>query len=158
MPVREGHSERVFRLSEVLYGTVSDFSRWILPPTSGWLMSNLAEHWRARADELELYAPVAALAFRECASDLDRESRSDAAKVVTLSEASRIGGYSTDHLQREVSRGKIPNAGRRNRPRLRVLDVPVKPGHTCALPSREPVNQFSARRRIVADAQKRTGA
>ena len=74
--------------------------------------------------------------------------------VVTLLEASRIGGYSVDHLQRLVARHTITNVGRKYAPRIRRADVPTKPGYSSAtLPAPTAADQFSARRRIVADAQ-----
>lgn len=79
--------------------------------------------------------------------------------VITLEEASRVGGYSVDHLQRLVALGTIPQAGRKGAPRIRRSDVPSKPGHDApVLPSRGAADQLSVRRRIVADAQAHKGA
>ena len=79
--------------------------------------------------------------------------------VVTLQEASLIGGYSVDHLQRLVAGGTIGNVGRKGAPRVRRADVPIKPGHgSASLPTASPPDSFSARRRIVADAQTQRGA
>lgn len=79
---------------------------------------------------------------------------------VTLKEASLLGGYSVDHLQRLLAAKSIENVGRKNAPRLRRSDVPTKPGRSNAAPLPAGVrgDQLSARRRIVADAQARTGA
>ncbi|MDB4882889.1 MAG: hypothetical protein JWL95_1655 [Gemmatimonadetes bacterium] len=74
--------------------------------------------------------------------------------VVTLQEASRIGGYSVDHLQRMVAAQTITNVGRKHAPRMRRADVPTKPGHRAPLlPGPQALDQLSPRRRIVADAQ-----
>lgn len=72
--------------------------------------------------------------------------------AITLREAHRIGGYSVDHLQRLVASGRLENVGRKNRPRLRRTDVPIKPGHAGVAPLLSPtdVAQFDKRRRIVA--------
>ena len=48
---------------------------------------------------------------------------------MSLKEASTLGGYSTDSLQRMVAAGRIQNCGRKGRPRIRRADVPAKPGH-----------------------------
>jgi hypothetical protein len=72
--------------------------------------------------------------------------------AISLREAHLIGGYSVDHLQRLVRSGKLANVGRKNRPRLRRADVPIKPGFVAAEPLRSQSvgAEFDARRRIVA--------
>ena len=92
------------------------------------IVSGLAAHWRAQAAELERFAPAASQAFRDAADQLDNVLQSDE-ESVTLAEASRLGGYSIDALQRMVASGKIENAGRKGRPRIRLAHVPTKPGH-----------------------------
>lgn len=67
--------------------------------------------------------------------------------VVTLREASAMGGYDYDSLQRMVSAGSIENVGRKGAPRIRRADVPVKPGHSLRLPATG--DQLSVRRQIV---------
>lgn len=107
----------------------------------------LPDQWRTRAAELEPYAPAVALAFRRAAEELEREIAGDQ-EPVSLAEGSRLGGYSADHLQRLVASGKLENIGRKNRPRIRRIDVPTKPGHR--LPSDADGDHFPDRRRIVA--------
>jgi len=111
-------------------------------------LANLAERWRSRADELEPFAAGPAQAFRRAADELEGEIRALDVESVTLSEASAIGGYSVDHLQRLVATAQLENVGRKHRPRVRRADVPVKPGHT--LHEDGEGAHFSARRRIVA--------
>lgn len=89
--------------------------------------------WRQRAAELEPYAPAAAVAFRRAADELQDALHATEGEPLTLEEASQAGGYSVDHLRREVRRGHIPNAGRKNAPRIRRADVPRKPGHIATL-------------------------
>lgn len=94
-----------------------------------------------------------------CAEVLNDLRELVAEDTLTLSEASLVGGYSVDHLQRLVARGAIQNYGVKGRPRIRREDVPRKPGHgSVALPPAPSSDQLSARRRIVADAQTRKGA
>ena len=57
--------------------------------------------------------------LRKCFEALDNEE-------LTLEEASRLGGYSVDHLRRLVNDGTVPNAGVKGRPRIRVADVPFR--------------------------------
>ena len=96
-------------------------------------------------------APLPSAAARNKSTRERREVQalleSNELDAVTLKEASLMGGYSVDHLQREVSHGRIPNVGRRGRPRIRRCDVPKRPGHT--LPENQPGGQFASRRRMA---------
>jgi len=124
-------------------------SRKALPvlPVAGRAQTRLMAVWRSRADELAPYAAPAAEAFRTAARELEGELRA-CDDAVTLSEASRLGGYSIDHLQRLVAQGTLENVGLKGRPRIRRADVPQKPGYSLR---RQPsADQLSARRRIVA--------
>ena len=89
----------------------------------------LSSQWRSRASDLERYSPSAAQAFRDAADELENALQS-VEGCVSLKEASRLGGYSTDSLQRMVAGGRIQNCGRKGKPRIRRVDVPVKPGHS----------------------------
>ena len=108
--------------------------------------SELPARWRTTADTLERFAPAAAAAFRDCASELEAAGQ-DVLDAVTLQEAHQMGGYSVDHLQRLVRRGSIENVGRKGSPRIRRSDVPSRPGH--ALPCGAPTSQFGSRRRMA---------
>jgi hypothetical protein len=88
----------------------------------------LSSQWRSRASDLERYSPSAAQAFRDAADELEKVLQNDE-ETVSLKEASALGGYSGDALQRMVSRGRIRNCGRKGKPRIRRAEVPVKPGH-----------------------------
>ena len=92
------------------------------------IVSALPAHWRARAAELDRFAPAAAQAFRDAADQLQQAIQS-AEESVSLREAAEIGGYSVDALQRIVAAGRIENAGRKGKPRIRLAQVPTKPGH-----------------------------
>jgi hypothetical protein len=89
----------------------------------------LVTAWRSRAEQLAPYAPAAAQAFRDAASELEKVWNDASAEAVSLAEAHRIGGYSVDHLQRLVASGALENVGKKGKPRIRIGDVPVKPGH-----------------------------
>lgn len=45
-------------------------------------------------------------------------------ELLTLTEASARSGLSEEHLGRLVREGKVPNAGRKGRPRVRAGDLP----------------------------------
>jgi hypothetical protein len=106
----------------------------------------LLSQWRSRASDLERYSPSAAQAFRDAADELEKTLQSGEG-CVSLKEASTLGGYSTDSLQRMVAAGRIQNFGRKGKPRIRRADVPVKPGHTAA-----GLLEESGRRHITASA------
>lgn len=91
--------------------------------------ADLIQEWRSRATQLDRYAPVAAQAFRDAADELEAALDSSA-DTVSLRDAAKLGGYSVDHLQRLVRVGSIANVGRKGKPRIRRVDVPVKPGYT----------------------------
>ena len=113
---------------------------------------DLVQLWRSEAEILAKYSEPSAAMTRRHADELEA-ALIDLDDVVTLTEAHLIGGYSIDHLQRLVASGEIPNVGRKNRPRIRRSDVPIKPGHRSPhspdLPT-TPEDVFSRRRRIVA--------
>ena len=110
----------------------------------------LLNHWTRRAEELRrLHALVdGAALLEEILTELRAAAARDNGAAVTLREASRLGGYSVDHLQRLVAAGALENVGRKHRPRIRQGDVPRKPGYV--LPAADSQDYFPARRRIVA--------
>lgn len=91
-------------------------------------VADLAATWRAIAAELRRSAAAegAARALERAAHDLEDALRREADETLSLQEAARVSGYSADHLARLVRQGKIPNAGRRNAPRVRRGDLPHK--------------------------------
>ena len=45
---------------------------------------------------------------------------------MSLVDAAQVSGYSADHLGSLVRQGKLPNVGRKNAPRVRRTDLPIK--------------------------------
>jgi hypothetical protein len=88
---------------------------------------------RARAKELrEFRAESLACALEWAATKLETSLISEADRIVYLPEAARISGYSEGHLARLVRRGQIPDMrppGSHGRIKVRVGDLPTKPGH-----------------------------
>jgi hypothetical protein len=87
-------------------------------------LADLSARWIARADELAPYAPAAAEAFRRAAVELEAAQRAADDEVLSLADAAAVSGYSSETLRHMVSRGRIPNAGRRGAPRIRRADLP----------------------------------
>ena len=93
------------------------------------MISDLCKSWRELAELFRSHAdkPLA-LAYEKCANELEEALSRDGEQLLTLQEASRISGYSADHLGRAVREGKIPNAGRCGSPRICLRDLPRKTG------------------------------
>lgn len=91
-------------------------------------LSELSSTWCTRADELAPFSPAAAEAFRRAAQELRAALTQLEGEVITLEQAATESGYSREHLARAVRTGRIPNAGRKGAPRVRRVDLPVKPG------------------------------
>jgi hypothetical protein len=88
--------------------------------------THLLAHWRAHAAEIEAYAQPAAAAFRRAADQLEGALQSTYTELLTLEQAAVESGYSADHLGRLIRQRRIPNAGRKNAPRIVRSDLPRK--------------------------------
>lgn len=89
-------------------------------------MTSLIDRWRARASELEPYAPAAAAAYRTAASELATEEfRLDNEKL-KIAPAARECGFSAQHLRRMVREGRLRNYGKKNAPLVRRGDLPKR--------------------------------
>jgi hypothetical protein len=94
------------------------------PPTT---ITELTTAWREQAKELERYqAHAQAATLQLCAAQLDETARRIDDGVLSLADASRRSGYSADHLSKLVATNRIPNAGRKGKPLIRVRDLPKK--------------------------------
>ena len=90
----------------------------------------LRTKWRARRDEFARFRASVdgATLCDEMLAELDRAILARDDDTLTLNEASTVSGYTVDHLARLIRHGRIPNSGRRGAPRIRVRDIPVRPG------------------------------
>ena len=113
----------------------------VLPLKAKWM----AEADRYRQDDARV---AAAKLIDRFVGDVDALLAADAEDILTLTEASTRSGYSRGHVGRLVRQGTLPNAGRRNAPRIRASDLPVK---TTRLPADDPTPQFThtSRRQVV---------
>ena len=106
------------------------------PTPIGTVIANLPAHWRERAELFRAHgATESAVTLEYVATELEDAMRALGERLVTLTEASREGGYSTRHLARMIAQGTLVNRGHAHRPLLRLAEVPRRPGH---LPPREP--------------------
>ena len=87
-------------------------------------VSDLPAPWRARADELEPYAPAAAAAFRTAAAELEAALQATADELLPPAESSTASGLSKRRLRELEAEGKLKNYGRRGRPLYRAADLP----------------------------------
>lgn len=90
---------------------------------------SLVESWREEADSIRVRYADERLAhvLEVAAMDLERAIENTSGQLLTLQQAAERSGYSVEHLGRMVASGKIPNAGRKGAPRIRLADCPVKP-------------------------------
>ena len=90
-------------------------------------INELSKSWRELAELFKSHDDKPpAVAYERCARELEEALREEGDKLLTLREASRISGYSVDHLGRAVREGKIPNAGRYRAPKICLRDLPKK--------------------------------
>jgi hypothetical protein len=91
--------------------------------------AEIAEKWQrklAEMEELDAYPSGAALC-RLFLRDLDLVRAAKDERLLSLREAAVESGYHVDSLSRLVRQGRIPNAGRKHRPRVRPKDLPRRP-------------------------------
>jgi len=95
------------------------------------VIAGLPVEWKSRAMKLRRWAGAsdAARAWEAAAEELEAALTGEEDDLLDLPSASFVSGYSADHLGRLVRQGRIPNAGRRNAPRIRTSDLPRKPGY-----------------------------
>ena len=65
----------------------------------------------------------------EILADLDKVEREQRERLLKLSGASRACGYTADHLRVLIKAGKLTDYGRPHAPRVRLDELPMKPGH-----------------------------
>jgi hypothetical protein len=93
-------------------------------------IDQLIQHWTERQAEwsrFRVQVDGATLAG-EIVGDLESLAKADGTEELTLTAASALSGYSSDHLSRLIRDGTLPNAGRKGAPRIRRADLPIRPG------------------------------
>jgi hypothetical protein len=106
-------------------------------------LGSLPHRWRERAEQLRDWGGSAETArmWERAATELEQALRSVGGETLTLKQATEVSGLTAGHLGDLVRSGKIPNAGRKNAPRIRRADLPAKkreperpPQRSCARP------------------------
>ena len=117
-------------------------------------LRNLAEKWRTEAKRFRQFeAHGQAAACEQLANELEAALAAWDVSPLTVTEASEHSGYSEDHLRRLVRRGQVPNAGRRNSPRILRKDLPRKPHSRDGSGSQDPLDSKEQIARSVADSK-----
>lgn len=87
----------------------------------------LTERWRTQATELRLYGAVGqATALEACADQLEATERVYLFEELTVQEAADELGVSYETIGRRLRRGDVLNAGEKNRPRVRRIDLAAR--------------------------------
>ncbi len=109
-----------------------------------------AHKWTSRRDDFQALGVLVdgARICDEVLVDFGKVLETESNAALTLGEAAARSGYSAGHLGRLVRQGTLPNAGRRNAPRIRASDLPVK---ATGLPADDSAPQFThtSRRQVV---------
>ena len=88
---------------------------------------DLTDQWEADAEKLREYGQESAAKVAELHAYQLREAlRAAGDESLTLAEAAAESGYSKRRLRELVSKGSVPNAGRKGAPRIRRGDLPRK--------------------------------
>ncbi|MGI8497329.1 MAG: hypothetical protein ACR2OG_07090 [Gemmatimonadaceae bacterium] len=92
-------------------------------------VARAVEEIRDKAQELrDAFGDEArARALEWAALRIEAAQHAGAGELLTLGDAARRSGYSADHLARLVRSGRLPNAGRPHAPRIRLVDLPLRP-------------------------------
>ena len=107
-------------------------------------LETLPDTWRERAQQLQDWGSGEGLAraWERAAIELEPSLRQQQGETLNLQEEARESGYSADHLGELVRQQKIPNFGRKNAPRIRRADLPIK---------RRPRQRMSGTTEVAAD-------
>jgi hypothetical protein len=94
--------------------------------------------WRARREELRILDALVdgAALIDQLLIDVEDLLADEAEVELTLTAAAARSGYSRGHLARLVRQHRIPNSGKRGAPRVRLGDLPIRPGATIASQTR----------------------
>ncbi len=111
---------------------------------------DLPTTWRERAAFLQQFGdPASARLWQYAAVELEAALKAVGDETLTLVEAAALSGYSADHLGHLVRHGKLRNVGRKNAPRIRRADLPIKSPTRPGRPSRPAEQRREDRRQVM---------
>lgn len=117
-------------------------------PTRAPTPGELPAVWRQRAAFLTDYGdPNTARLWELAAVELERALQAFGDETLSLVEAARVSGYTSDYLGVLLKAGKLKNVGRKNAPRIRRADLPQKQSHGPGRPRRRHVPDITPNRR-----------
>ena len=95
------------------------------------MLRELSGSWRKEAKQIRnRYNDDRLARLNEVhADELDAKLTEWATQTKSLTEASKICGYSVSRLSTMIREGKLKNYGRDYAPKVRVCDLPFKPGY-----------------------------
>ncbi len=90
-------------------------------------LDRVVVQWRDDAETLRRRGVAAhATLLESCADELESALQQKHDELLNLTQASRVSGYSREHLGRLLKEGRIPNAGQPGAPKIRRGNVPTK--------------------------------
>lgn len=99
--------------------------------------SALPCHWRSIAESnAAILTPEVRSTLERCAGELEAAWQEYWDEALPLENASVESGYDVGSLGRMVREQRVPNAGRKNSPRILRKNLPRKPGSNPALEPR----------------------
>jgi len=107
-----------------------------------FLPSDLLQLWQQRADYLHQFGdPNSARLWRTAAVELERALTAFGEQMLTVTDAAQVTGYTPDYIRKQIAAGALPNAGRKNAPRVRRADLKTKPQSGRGRPVRRDAQQ-----------------
>jgi len=104
--------------------------------------ADLLQLWQQRAEYLHQYGdPNSARLWHTARIELERALEAFGAEALTLADAAKVSGYSPDYIRQQIAAGDLPNAGRKNAPRIRRADLKAKPHGGRGRPPRRAAQQ-----------------
>jgi len=89
--------------------------------------ADLIATWQQRADYLHQFGdPNSAPLWRTAAVELEQALAAFGGETLTPEHAAKVTGYSPDYIRKQIASGDLPNAGRKNAPRVRRADLKAK--------------------------------
>jgi predicted DNA-binding transcriptional regulator AlpA len=92
------------------------------------LYDDFIMRWQHKQMEMERLGVLVpgALLVGQILHDMAEVQVSYTETILRVEEAAQLSGYSAEHIARLIRQGRLPNAGRRGSPRVRLGDLPQR--------------------------------